>query len=98
MYMHGKLTAVLCVLALALGLAACGGGSGSGIATVSIDTAGDQRKAISGAIQTARNAVGALGDDATEAQLATDRRRDRGGEKSGVGMRTLWPAANGGRI
>ena len=68
MSLHGKLTAFMCVLALALGLGACGGGSG--IATVSIDTAEDQRKAVSSAIQTARNAVAALGDDATEAELA----------------------------
>ena len=68
MSLHGKLTAVMCVLALALGLAACG--EGSGIATVSVDTAEDQRKTVSSAIQAARNAVGALGDDATEAELA----------------------------
>ena len=68
MSLHGKLTAVLCALALALGLAACGGGSG--IARLSIDTAEDQRKAISRAIQTARSAVRALGDDASEAELA----------------------------
>ena len=68
MSLLGRLTAVLCVLALALGLAACGGGSGIG--TLSVDTAEDQRKAVSSAIQTARNAVGALGDNATEAQLA----------------------------
>lgn len=68
MWLHGKLTAVLCALVLALSLSACGGGSG--IATLSIDTAEDQRKAISSAIQAARDEVGALGDDATEAELA----------------------------
>lgn len=65
--MSRALMTMLC--ALTLGLAACGGGSG--IATLSIDTAEDQRRAISSAIQTARTAVGALGDDATEAELAS---------------------------
>ena len=68
MWLHGKLTAVLCALVLALSLSACGGGSG--IATLSIDTAEDQRKAISSAIQAARDEVGALADDASEAELA----------------------------
>ena len=59
---------ILAAIVVVLGLAACGGGSG--IATLSIDTAEDQRKAISSAIQTARSAVRALGDDATDADIA----------------------------
>ena len=58
----------LVVIAIALCLAACGGGSG--VATVSIDTAEDQRQAITSAIQSARNAIAALGDDATDADIA----------------------------
>ena len=59
---------ILAAVAVLLGLAACGGGSG--IATLSIDTAADQRRAISSAVGTARTAIGALDDGATDADIA----------------------------
>ena len=61
---------ILAAIAIVLGLAACSGGSGSGVAKVTVDTAEDQRQAISAAIQVARRAIGALGDDATDADIA----------------------------
>ena len=61
---------ILVAIAIVLGLAACSGGSGSGVATGKVETAEDQRKAIVSAIETARDAIGALGDGATDADIA----------------------------
>ena len=44
---------ILAAIAVILGLTACSGGGGSGVGTVTIDTAEEQRTAISSAIQTA---------------------------------------------
>ena len=56
---------VLAVTAIVLGLAAC-----SGVGTVLNDTAKEQRQAILDVIQAARSATGALGDDATDADIS----------------------------
>ena len=61
---------ILSAIAIVLGLTACSGGSGSGVGTVSVDTAEEQRMAISSAIQIARDAIGALGNDATDTDIA----------------------------
>ena len=67
MSLHGKLTAVLCVLVLALGVAACGGGGSS-----RPDPAAQQRSVVDTAIEKAGDAIlGLLGlnADATDAHL-----------------------------
>ena len=64
MSLHGKLTAVLCVLVLALGVAACGGGGSS-----RPDPAAQQRSVVDVAIEKAEDAFLRLNEDATDAEL-----------------------------
>lgn len=61
---------ILAAIVIILGLAACSGGGGSGIGKVTVDTAKDQREAITSAIQDAQGAIRALDNDATDADLA----------------------------
>ena len=67
---HRILAAIAVVLGLAVGLAACSGGSGSGAANVKVETAAAQRTDINSAIEIAQDAIGALRDDATDAEIA----------------------------
>ena len=64
MALHGKLTALMCALALAIGLAACGGGGGS-----SGSNSASQRTEVAKAIETATDRILRLDDDASEADL-----------------------------